>query len=60
MDISVTIFEDNKLVREALQTILNGTPGIAAAVHLQMVTSGCKASNAARPMWYSWILKCPD
>ena len=27
MDIRVAIFEDNKLVREALQTILNGTPG---------------------------------
>ena len=27
MDIRVTIFEDNKLVRDALQTILNGTPG---------------------------------
>jgi DNA-binding NarL/FixJ family response regulator len=27
MDIRVTIFEDNKLVRDALETILNGTPG---------------------------------
>ena len=27
MDIRVAIFEDNKLVRDALQTILNGTPG---------------------------------
>lgn len=27
MEIRVAIFEDNKLVREALQTILNGTPG---------------------------------
>jgi DNA-binding NarL/FixJ family response regulator len=27
MEIRVTIFEDNKLVRDALQTILNGTPG---------------------------------
>ncbi len=27
MDIRVAIFEDNKLVREALETILNGTPG---------------------------------
>lgn len=26
-DIKVAIFEDNKLVRDALQTILNGTPG---------------------------------
>lgn len=29
MDIKVAIFEDGKLVREALQTILNGTPGYA-------------------------------
>ncbi|MES2646684.1 MAG: response regulator transcription factor [Bacteroidota bacterium] len=27
MDIQVAIFEDNKLVRDALQAILNGTPG---------------------------------
>jgi DNA-binding NarL/FixJ family response regulator len=27
MDIRVTLFEDNKLVRDALQAILNGTPG---------------------------------
>ena len=27
MDIRVTLFEDNKLVRDAFQTILNGTPG---------------------------------
>ena len=27
MDIRIAIFEDNKLVREALQTLLNGTPG---------------------------------
>lgn len=27
MDIRVAIFEDNKLVRDALQTILDGTPG---------------------------------
>jgi DNA-binding NarL/FixJ family response regulator len=29
MDIRVAIFEDNKLVREAFQTILNGTPGFS-------------------------------
>jgi DNA-binding NarL/FixJ family response regulator len=29
MDIKVAIFEDGKLVRDALQTILNGTPGYA-------------------------------
>lgn len=27
MEIRIAIFEDNKLVRDALQTILNGTPG---------------------------------
>lgn len=27
MDIKVAIFEDNKLIREALQTIINGSPG---------------------------------
>jgi len=27
MDIRIAIFEDNKLVRDALETILNGTPG---------------------------------
>lgn len=27
MDIKVAIFEDNKLLRDALQTIINGTPG---------------------------------
>jgi DNA-binding NarL/FixJ family response regulator len=29
MDIKVAIFEDSKLIREALQTILNGTTGFA-------------------------------
>ncbi|OOQ57596.1 response regulator transcription factor [Mucilaginibacter pedocola] len=27
MEINIAIFEDNKLIREALQTIINGTPG---------------------------------
>lgn len=31
MDIRVAIFEDNKLVREALQAILNGTPGYSCS-----------------------------
>ncbi len=31
MDIRVTIFEDNKLVRDALQAILNGTPGFTCS-----------------------------
>lgn len=29
MEIKIAIFEDNKLIREALQTIINGTPGFA-------------------------------
>src|SRR5687767_13638556 len=28
MEIRVAVFEDNKLVRDALQAILNGTPGL--------------------------------
>src|SRR5690348_4084715 len=28
MEIRVALFEDNKLIREALQVILNGTPGL--------------------------------
>jgi DNA-binding NarL/FixJ family response regulator len=31
MDIRVAIFEDNKLVRDALQAILNGTPGYSCS-----------------------------
>jgi DNA-binding NarL/FixJ family response regulator len=31
MDIRVTLFEDNKLVRDALQAILNGTPGFSCS-----------------------------
>src|SRR4051794_14792994 len=27
MEIRIAIFEDNKLIRDALQTLLNGTPG---------------------------------
>jgi hypothetical protein len=40
MEIRVSIFEDNKLVRDALQTILNGTQAIPAAVLLLMATAG--------------------
>lgn len=29
MEIRIAIFEDNKLVRDALQAILNGTPGVS-------------------------------
>lgn len=31
MEIRVTIFEDNKLIREALQTIINGTSGFVCS-----------------------------
>lgn len=31
MDIKVAIFEDNKLLRDALQAIINGTPGFCCA-----------------------------
>jgi two-component system response regulator DegU len=31
MKINVVIFEDNKLVRDALQAILNGTAGLACS-----------------------------
>ena len=34
MDIRVTLFEDNKLVRDALQTILNGTTGFICSAAL--------------------------
>ena len=42
MEIRVIIFEDNRLVREALQTILNGTPGylctgaFSSAIHWEL------------------------
>src|SRR3954470_16293658 len=42
MNIQVAIFEDNKLARDALQAILNGTPGyvccgaFADGIHWQM------------------------
>lgn len=35
MEIRIVLFEDNKLVREALQTILNGTPGMACVAAFQ-------------------------
>ena len=37
MDIRVALFEDNKLVRDALQAILNGTQGFTCCGALQMV-----------------------
>ena len=35
MDIKVAIFEDNKLVRDALQSILDTTPGYACVGALE-------------------------
>jgi DNA-binding NarL/FixJ family response regulator len=48
MDIRVAIFEDNKLVRDALEAILNGTPGYtccAAYADAQLLSSRIKSSN---------------
>jgi DNA-binding NarL/FixJ family response regulator len=47
MDIRVAIFEDNKLVRDALEAILNGTPGYsccAAYADAQLLSSRMKSS----------------
>ena len=48
MDIRVAIFEDNKLVRDALEAILNGTPGYsccAAYADAQLLSSRIKSST---------------
>jgi DNA-binding NarL/FixJ family response regulator len=48
MDIRVAIFEDNKLVRDALEAILNGTPGYsccAAYADAQLLSSRMKSST---------------
>jgi DNA-binding NarL/FixJ family response regulator len=48
MDIRVAIFEDNKLVRDALEAILNGTPGYSccgAYADAQSVSARIKSSN---------------
>src|SRR6266496_131477 len=48
MDIRVAIFEDNKLVRDALEAILNGTPGYScsgAYADAQLLSSRIKSSN---------------
>ena len=48
MDIRVAIFEDNKLVRDALEAILNGTPGYScsgAYADAQLLLSRIKSSN---------------
>jgi len=47
MGIRVAIFEDNKLVRDALEAILNGTPGYSccgAYADAQLVSSRVKSS----------------
>ena len=47
MSIRVAIFEDNKLVRDALEAILNGTPGYSccgAYADAQLVSSRVKSS----------------
>ena len=48
MDIRVAIFEDNKLVRDALEAILNGTPGYTccgAYADAQFISSRIKSSS---------------
>jgi DNA-binding NarL/FixJ family response regulator len=48
MNIRVAIFEDNKLVRDALEAILNGTPGYTccgAYADAQSLSSRIKSSN---------------
>ena len=47
MDIKVAIFEDNKLVRDALQSILNGTPGYA-----------CVGAFDSGRHWQQELLRC--
>jgi DNA-binding NarL/FixJ family response regulator len=47
MDIRVAIFEDNKLVRDALEAIMNGTPGYTccgAYADAQFISSRIKSS----------------
>ena len=48
MDIRVAIFEDNKLVRDAMQAILNGTPGYNCT---GAFTGGKQPYKEANPMW---------
>jgi DNA-binding NarL/FixJ family response regulator len=48
MEIKVAIFEDNKMIRDALQAILNGTPGFsccAAYPDAQFLKERIKSSN---------------
>ncbi len=48
MDIRVAIFEDNKLVRDALEAIMNGTPGYTccgAYADAQLISSRIKSSS---------------
>src|SRR6476660_920335 len=48
MNIRVAIFEDNKLLRDALEAILNGTPGYSccgAYADAQMLSSRIRSTN---------------
>jgi hypothetical protein len=51
-EIRVAIFEDNKLLRDALQTILNGTRAIHVAVHSQTVIVGNEILKAVNRTSY--------
>lgn len=49
MDIKVAVFEDNRLIREALQTIINGSPGFACTGSFANVNQVLADINFSRP-----------
>ena len=49
MDIKVAIFEDNKLIREALQTIINGSPGFVCTGSFANVNQVMADINFSQP-----------
>lgn len=49
MDIKVAIFEDNKLIREALQTIINGSPGFVCTGSFANVNQVLADINFSQP-----------
>jgi len=49
MDIKVAIFEDNKLIREALQTIINGSPGFSCTGSFPNVNQVLADLNFCKP-----------
>jgi len=49
MDIKVVIFEDNKLIREALQTIINGSPGFVCTGSFANVNQVLADINFSQP-----------